>query len=112
MFRPHPTDPTKVYFRLFFLILPVPSDPDHRLPAYIVQPDEVDFSGQNRPPRQYYEGLDPNFGGLIYLQDYDNICAVQRGMRSKAFDGVVLSEQEQRIRHHTKEVENYVLGRK
>ena len=111
MFRPHPTDPEKVYFRLLFRILPT-DDPEHSFPAYMGIPEDIDYTGKTRPARQYYEGPDPAFGGIIMRQDYDNIVPVQQGLQSRAYKGMRFSEQEQRLRHHTSEVERYVKGEK
>jgi len=111
MFRPHRTDPTRVHFRLFFLVKPS-TDPDHKLPAYVGNFEGVDFSGNTRPARQYYPPAHPDFGGIIMTQDYDNIACVQRGLGSRAYKGMRLSEQEQRMRHYLAEIERYVMGKK
>jgi Ring hydroxylating alpha subunit (catalytic domain) len=41
----------------------------------------------------------PDAMGAVFQQDYDNIPMVQRGVRSRAFRGPILSVVESRIGH-------------
>lgn len=50
-----------------------------------------------RPPR-----------GLVLDQDLHDLPRVQAGMRSRAFSGLLLSDQERRIRHFHRVLEGYV----
>ena len=78
--RPHPTDPDKMFFDLLnFAHLP-PEQP-HQLPEH-----------------HTYEHGQISLGQVLD-QDAHNLPSVQRGMHSRAYEGLILGEQELRIRH-------------
>jgi len=112
VFRPHATDPQKSYYRAISLCLPVPGtqemvmDPGSFGPEAISEPG---WDGAVRPPIITPEKLE-DFGSVL-SQDARRLPAVQKGIRSAAFDGYVLSESEARIRHYLAEIDRY-LGRK
>ena len=57
-----------------------------------------------RPTEHYLEDEDPSLG-LVLSQDAAFLPSVQEGMRSRAFEGQLWSEQEQRLRHFHVELE-------
>jgi phenylpropionate dioxygenase-like ring-hydroxylating dioxygenase large terminal subunit len=88
--RPHPTDPHKMFFDIL----------DFRLLK----------TGEKRPPRPQHR--DYKHGevkvSLVVDQDAANLPGVQNGMRSEGFPGLWLSDQELRIRHFHKVIDDYL----
>lgn len=110
MFRPHHKDPEKFIYNAMVLVRPS-DDPDYRIPAYMGVPEGTDLSGNIRPERVILTADAPEFEPVL-SQDAAAIPRVQRGLRSRAFKGVRLSEQEQRVRHYHYEIDRFVEGRK
>jgi phenylpropionate dioxygenase-like ring-hydroxylating dioxygenase large terminal subunit len=90
--RPHPTDPEKMLFDFQTTV---------RLPA-----------GTPPPPRPEHRQVKDGETSLGQILDQDlyNLSRVQAGMRSRAFVGLYLSDQERRIRHHHRWIERYLFG--
>ena len=90
--RPHETDPNKMYFDINTYFLP---GKDDEIP--------------DRPEHKTY-----NYGekscGLVIDQDAHNLPGVQKGMNSKGYRGLWLSDQELRIRHFHKTIDDYIYG--
>jgi phenylpropionate dioxygenase-like ring-hydroxylating dioxygenase large terminal subunit len=95
--RPHPEDPNRMYFDFLALL---------RAPAQDVP----------RPERQHFRTADGDTlagrceGGELLDEDLYNLPRIQAGMRSRAFEGLHLGDQEIRIRHFHRTLEEY-LGR-
>lgn len=88
--RPHESDPNKMYFDVQNYTLipegqPIPEPPQHRSFKY---------------------GEDTL--GEVLDQDASNLGMVQRGMNSRGFRGLWISNQELRVRHLHKTVDDYV----
>src|SRR3546814_9087614 len=64
--------------------------------------------GAIRPPIENPRALEGYES--VLAQDARRVPEVQKGLRSMAFDGYVLSESESRIRHYLAEIDRY-LGR-
>lgn len=77
--RPHPSDPDKMLWDLQFYVYPDPSQP---------RPE--------RPERTYHKFDDVDLGEVLN-QDSVNLPHVQAGMKSDAYEGLILSSQEERI---------------
>ena len=88
--RPHPTDPDKMLYDLWNFRLPEKTDKPYR-----------------RPKHQHFKHGDKSLG-LVLDQDAHNLPHVQFGMHSDGFDGLWLSEQELRIRHFHKVIDDYL----
>jgi hypothetical protein len=90
--RPHETDPNRMYYDIwtFELIAEGAEWPD-------------------RPKHQRFQYGDKSIG-LVLDQDAQNLPGVQAGMHSAGFDGLWLGEQELRIRHFHKVLDDYVYG--
>lgn len=90
--RPHPTDPNKMLFD--------------------VQTYELVPEGQPRPERpehsMYVHG-DKSIGQVLD-QDAFNLPTVQKGMHSSGFQGLWLGDQELRIRHFHRVIDDYLYG--
>jgi phenylpropionate dioxygenase-like ring-hydroxylating dioxygenase large terminal subunit len=87
--RPHPTDPDKMFFDLLNFAHLAPETP-HQLPEHTTYDHGQISLGQ------------------VLDQDAHNLPVVQEGMHSAAYDGLILGEQELRIRHFHKVLEDYV----
>ena len=103
-FVPHDTDPEKFWYDTMTLMFPV-DDPNYCPPAWMGLPEGTDFTGGTRPATEHYlMDEDPGLG-LVLSQDAAFLPSVQEGMRSKAFEGQLWGEQEQRLRHFHVELE-------
>lgn len=110
-FMPHPTDPEKFSYDTMTLVRPV-DDPDYSVPGWMGLPEGTDTSGKTRPEIEYVPiGEPPNLGQVLD-QDSELLPIVQRGIRSKGFDGAIWGEQEQRLRHFHVELNRYIDGEK
>jgi hypothetical protein len=110
-FMPHPTDPEKFYYDTMTLVHPV-DDPDYSVPGWMGLPEGTDTSGDFRPDTEYTRiGEPPNLGQVLD-QDSELLPVVQKGIRSKGFDGAVWGEQEQRLRHFHTELNRYLISEK
>lgn len=89
-YRPHETDPNKCYYDLMLL-------------TFVPEGEEIPYEHkvfQQRVP--YSEALDgevPDFICEVLQQDADNVEPVQRGVQSDSFKGMILGDQEIRLRH-------------
>jgi phenylpropionate dioxygenase-like ring-hydroxylating dioxygenase large terminal subunit len=113
-FCPHPTDPEKTVYSALFLSMPV-GDPNYKaqdlgnlLTSGNAGP--AGFTGKVRPPRIHASTLEDL--GYVLAQDAQLVPHVQKGVKSRAFRGYRLSEQEIRIRHYQAELKRYLRGEK
>jgi phenylpropionate dioxygenase-like ring-hydroxylating dioxygenase large terminal subunit len=90
--RPHATDPNRMYYDIWMFEL---------LPDFEKKPP--------RPRHQRFKHDDKSIGQVLD-QDAFNLPHVQNGMKSDAFPGLWIGEQEIRIRHFHKTIEDYVYG--
>lgn len=88
--RPHPTDPDRMFFDL----------QNYRLLK----------TGEEKPPRPQHVHFrhGEKSLGLVLDQDAYNLPGVQKGMHSAGFPGLWLSDQELRIRHFHKVIDDYI----
>ncbi len=93
--RPHPDDPNKMYFDFISLM---------RAPAQDIP----------RPEKLHFRTADGDTlagaceGGDLLDEDLYNLPRIQAGMRSAAFEHLHLGDQEVRIRHFHKTLEDYL----
>ncbi|MEZ5743047.1 MAG: aromatic ring-hydroxylating dioxygenase subunit alpha [Sphingomonadaceae bacterium] len=90
--RPHATDPNKMIYDVWVLEL-VPEGEDW----------------PRRPRHQRFRHGDKTIGQVLD-QDAFNLPYVQKGMQSDAFPGLWIGEQEVRIRHFHKTINDFVYG--
>ena len=88
--RPHPTDPNKMLFDL---------------QTYELVPEGHDWP--ERPVHAVYRHGEKSIGQVLD-QDAYNLPTVQQGMKSSAFPGLWLSDQELRVRHFHKVLDDYL----
>ena len=88
--RPHPADPDKMFYDL--------------------QNFRLLKAGEERPPLPRHEHFKHGAKslGLVLDQDAYNLPGVQRGMHSAGFPGLHLGDQELRIRHFHKVLDDYI----
>jgi phenylpropionate dioxygenase-like ring-hydroxylating dioxygenase large terminal subunit len=103
-FLPHETDPERFYYDTMTLIFPA-DDSDYCPPDWMGLPEGTDVSGAVRPATEHYSRDEDPRLGLVLDQDAALLPEVQRGMRSRAFEGQLWGEQEQRLRHFHVELE-------
>ena len=93
--RPHPTDPNKMYFD-FWNLMNAPG---------------VDVP---RPEKQFFSTANGDTlagvcdGGDLIDEDLYNLPRIQAGMNSRAFEDLHLGEQEVRILHHHRTLDEYI----
>ncbi|MEL7029818.1 MAG: SRPBCC family protein, partial [Pseudomonadota bacterium] len=90
--RPHPTDPNKMLFDVQTYDLVPESEP---------WPD--------RPEHGRYKHGEKSIGQVLD-QDAYNLPTVQMGMNSAGYRGLWLGDQELRIRHFHKTIDDYIYG--
>ena len=90
--RPHPTDPNKMFYDIWMF---------ERVPEGEEWPQ--------RPRLQRFRHGERSIGQVLD-QDAFNLPLVQKGMHSSAFKGLWIGDQELRIRHFHKVIDDYVYG--
>jgi phenylpropionate dioxygenase-like ring-hydroxylating dioxygenase large terminal subunit len=110
-FLPHPSEPERFFYNTMTLWRPC-ADPSYTVPAWMGLPEGTDVTGATRPDVERTAiGESPNLG-LVLDQDSELLPVVQKGLRSRAFQGPLWSEQEQRLRHFHAELDRYLTGAK
>lgn len=104
---PHPSDPEMHFYRALSLVLPVLDPEQHVMdPASFAVSAEKGWKGEARPPRRYPATAEE--WGTVLSQDVDRLPLVQRGLRSRTYDGNRLSMSECRIHHYLAEIDRYL----
>jgi phenylpropionate dioxygenase-like ring-hydroxylating dioxygenase large terminal subunit len=101
-YRPHETDPQKMYYDLLLLA----HFPDGEAPE---RPVHTTFDIGATP--SYREALDtPVSDEVIEVleQDAENMIPVQKGLASDGFRGMVVGDQEVRVRHFHQTVDEFL----
>jgi phenylpropionate dioxygenase-like ring-hydroxylating dioxygenase large terminal subunit len=104
---PHPTDPEKHVYRALSLLMPV-QDPEQYVmdPTSFATPATKGWKGEERPPVTYPQAIE-EWGNLL-VQDIERVPMVQRGIRSRSYEGHRLSESECRLRHYLAEIDRWI----
>ena len=90
--RPHATDPNKMYYDIWMFALVPEGEP-----------------WPERPAHKRFKHGDKSIGQVLD-QDAFNLPTVQAGMHSDAFPGLWIGDQEMRIRHFHKVIDDYIYG--
>ena len=104
-YRPHATDPNICYYDFFILAhlppgSPKPERPEHHIHRHV---DGIDYI-------EAFEGtFDPVFAKVL-SEDGSNMTTMQDGVKSDSFKGMILGDQEIRIRHFHKIVDDFLSG--
>lgn len=90
--RPHPEDPNKMFFDYWEFELPY---------------NDFNWDEYEPPKHKQYKHGETSLG-LVINQDAYNLPFVQKGMNSEGYEGLWLGDQELRIRHFHKTLEDYL----
>ncbi|MBM4763327.1 aromatic ring-hydroxylating dioxygenase subunit alpha [Bacillus sp. B15-48] len=113
-FRPHPTDPNQSVYDAISIVPKIKEGVTR--PFYYQSVMDVfaadDISGETRPEKKYTTFENPQCSFFIE-QDFVQIAANHRGLKSRGVRGVIrLSEQERRIQQFYNEHDLYLKGEK
>ena len=103
-YRPHPTDPNRCYYDFFILLRNPPGTP---IPEY---EHRVHGHGDSQA---YAEALDGTFDPIlanVLQQDGSNMETMQQGVKSDSFKGMLLCDQEIRLRHFHQTIDRFLDG--
>jgi phenylpropionate dioxygenase-like ring-hydroxylating dioxygenase large terminal subunit len=103
-YRPHATDPNICYYDFFITAHNPPGTPapeyTHHVYRHDNLPDYADaFSGT----------FDPVFCNVL-REDGSNMPTMQRGVQSDSFKGMILCEQEVRVRHFHQTIDRFLAS--
>lgn len=104
-YRPHASDPNICYYDFFFLAHLPPGTPKLERPENKIHrhADGIDYA-------EAFEGtFDPILANVL-SQDGSNMATMQAGVQSDAFKGMNLCDQELRIRHFHKIIDEFIAG--
>jgi phenylpropionate dioxygenase-like ring-hydroxylating dioxygenase large terminal subunit len=103
-YRPHATDPNICYYD--FIIMTY-------LPPGTQTPDVERNTHSHGGPDDYTAAFNGNFDPIlanVLRQDGSNMETMQRGVKSKGFKGMILCDQEIRLRHFHQVIDQYISG--
>ncbi len=104
-YRPHATDPAKCYYDFFIISHLPPGSPRPERP-----PCKVHRHAPGDNYADVFEGtFDPILANVL-AQDGSNMPTMQAGVASDSFKGMILSDQELRLRHFHKTVDDFIAG--
>lgn len=113
-FIPHPEDPERFFYDITILFRPVGAVAEaagnYDVPAWMGLPEGTDISGRVRPDCVHVPLGQPANLGLVLDQDSELLPVVQKGLRSRGFNGMLFGEQEQRLRHFHVELNRYMAA--
>ena len=105
-YRPHATDPGKCYYDFFIVSHPPPGTPKRERPPHGIHTHEeghIDYVS-------VFDGtFEPVFANVL-AQDGSNMATMQAGVASDSFKGMILSDQEIRLRHFHKTIDDFIAG--
>ncbi|TDJ36547.1 MAG: aromatic ring-hydroxylating dioxygenase subunit alpha, partial [Gammaproteobacteria bacterium] len=102
-YRPHATDPNRCYYDFFILAHLPPGTPKIQRPPHKTHAHEdgIDYA-------QAFDGtFDPILANVL-AQDGSNMVTMQAGVQSDSFKGMNLCEQELRLRHFHKTIDDFI----
>ena len=106
-YRPHASDPAKCYYDFFIVARLPPDTPKPERPPHGVHTHE---EGQIDYVSVFDGTFEPVFSNVL-AQDGSNMATMQAGVASDSFKGMILSDQEVRLRHFHKTVDDFIAGR-
>ncbi|MDA1074206.1 MAG: aromatic ring-hydroxylating dioxygenase subunit alpha [Proteobacteria bacterium] len=106
-YRPHATDPAKCYYDFFIVSRRQPgAAPRRKRPPHLIHVDD----GSADYAAAFGDTFDPVFANVL-AQDGSNMATIQAGIASDSFKGMILSDQEIRLRHFHKTIDDFIAGR-
>lgn len=104
-YRPHASDPNICYYDFFILAHLPPGTPKQERPEHRIHrhSEGIDYI-------EAFDGtFDPTFAKVL-SEDGSNMTTMQDGVKSDSFQGMILSDQEIRIRHFHKIIDDFLSG--
>ena len=105
-YRPHASDPGKCYYDFFIVSHLPPGAPRRERPPHKIH--------KHAPGSDYADVFAGTFDPIlanVLAQDGSNMPTMQAGVASDSFKGMILSEQEIRLRHFHQTVDDFIDGR-
>ena len=103
-YRPHATDPGLCYYDFLITVHNPPGTPIPEVRHRLSRHDEpVDYTDA------FAATFDPALAKVL-TQDGSNMKTMQRGMSSAGFKGMILGEQEVRVRHFHQMIDRCLMG--
>ena len=103
-YRPHASDPNICYYDFMIIAHLPPGTPKRDIDR------QVHSHGS---PEHYANAFDGTFDPIlanVLQQDGSNMETMQRGVQSRGFKGMILSDQEVRLRHFHQVVDKFISG--
>ena len=104
-YRPHATDPGRCYYDFFILAHLPPATPEFERPPHKTHRHDEGIDYESA----FNGTFDPILANVI-AQDGSNMVTMQKGVQSDSFKGMNLSEQEIRLRHFHKTIDDFIEG--
>ena len=103
-YRPHASDPNLSYYDFFITAHNPPGTPTPEYSYKLYRHDELpDYADAFRGT------FDPTFCNVLQ-EDGSNIATMQRGVQSAGFKGMILCDQEVRVRHFHQTIDRFLAG--
>ena len=104
-YRPHATDPNICYYDFYIMAHLPPGTPKQERPPHKVHRhvDGIDY------PEVFGATFDPILANVL-AQDGSNMTTMQAGIQSDAFKGMILCDQELRLRHFHMMIDAFIDG--
>jgi hypothetical protein len=103
-YRPHPTDPNHSFYDFFILAHNPPGTPTPEFEHHLYRHDALPLYGE-----AFSGTFDPVLAKVLQ-QDGSNMPTMQQGTKSDSFRGMILGDQEIRIRHFHQTIDRFLLG--
>jgi phenylpropionate dioxygenase-like ring-hydroxylating dioxygenase large terminal subunit len=105
-YRPHASDPGRCYYDFFVMVRRPPGAPKAARPPRRIH--------SHTNPLDYAAAFDGTFDPVlanVLAQDGSNMATMQAGVASDSFKGMILGDQEIRLRHFHKTIDDFIAGR-
>lgn len=103
-YRPHETDPGYCYYDFLITRHDPPGSPVPNVEHRLYRHDELPDYGE-----AFGDTFDPVLANVLQ-QDGTNMPTMQRGTASQGFRGMILGDQEVRLRHFHQTIDRYLMG--
>lgn len=103
-YRPHPTNPGYCYYDFLITQHNPPGTPAPSVEPRLYRHDELEDYGAA------FEGTFDPFLANVLKQDGSNMVTMQQGTASLGFRGMILGDQEVRLRHFHQQIDRCLMG--
>jgi phenylpropionate dioxygenase-like ring-hydroxylating dioxygenase large terminal subunit len=104
-YRPHATDPNKCYYDFLIMAHLPPGTPQPEVPPHRVHKHS---DGGDYGP-SFVGTFDPILANVL-SEDGSNMVTMQNGVKSDSFKGMILCDQEVRLRHFHQTIDRFISG--